>query len=61
MKQLKVDFGIDNILNQDYDLPLGGANLVNYQTQSMMGSSAAYGYAVAGPGRSFNTRVSLSF
>ncbi|OYX12787.1 MAG: TonB-dependent receptor, partial [Rhizobiales bacterium 32-66-8] len=61
MKQLKVDFGIDNILDQEYDLPLGGANLVNYQTQGMMGPSTAYGYAVAGPGRSFNTRVTLTF
>lgn len=59
--QLKVDFGIDNILDTQYNLPLGGANLVNYQVSGMMGSSAAWGYPVAGPGRSINTRVTVSF
>ncbi|WP_205666208.1 TonB-dependent receptor plug domain-containing protein [Aquabacter cavernae] len=59
--QLKLDFGIDNILDTQYDLPLGGANLVNYQVSSMMGTSAAWGYPVAGPGRSINTRATISF
>ncbi|OYZ93310.1 MAG: hypothetical protein B7Y01_01375, partial [Xanthobacter sp. 17-67-6] len=59
--QLKVDFGIDNILDTEYDLPLGGANLVNYQVSSMMGTSTAWGYPVAGYGRSINTRVTVSF
>jgi iron complex outermembrane recepter protein len=59
--QLKVDFGIDNILDTQYDLPLGGANLVNYQVSSMMGTSTAWGYPVAGYGRSINTRVTVSF
>ncbi|MFG1477426.1 TonB-dependent receptor [Xanthobacter sp. V4C-4] len=58
---LKVEFGIQNILDTEYDLPLGGANLVNYQVPSMMGSSAAWGYPVAGMGRSINTRVTLRF
>lgn len=58
---VKVDFGVENVLNANYDLPLGGANLVNYQTTSMMGTSAAWGYPVAGPGRSFNGRVSVKF
>ncbi|MFG1404117.1 TonB-dependent receptor [Xanthobacter sediminis] len=60
-QMLKVDFGIENILDTEYDLPLGGANLVNYQVPSMMGSSAAWGYPVAGMGRSINTRVTLRF
>ncbi|MFG1419674.1 TonB-dependent receptor plug domain-containing protein [Xanthobacter sp. V0B-10] len=60
-QMLKVDFGIENILDTEYDLPLGGANLVNYQVPSMMGSSAAWGYPVAGMGRSINTRVTLKF
>ncbi|PNG25872.1 TonB-dependent receptor [Methylocella silvestris] len=58
---VRLDFGIDNLFNQNYDLPLGGANLVNYQAVSMMGTSAVYGYPVAGPGRSFNTRLSVKF
>ncbi len=59
--QFKFDFGIDNILDTEYDLPLGGSNLVNYQVSSMMGTSAAWGYPVAGQGRSFNTRVTVAF
>ncbi|MDE1566594.1 TonB-dependent receptor [Aquabacter sp. P-9] len=59
--QVNIAFGIDNILDTEYDLPLGGANLVNYQVSSMMGTSPAWGYPVAGPGRSINTRVTVSF
>ncbi|WP_395664503.1 TonB-dependent receptor [Methylocella sp.] len=58
---LRIDFGVDNILNANYFLPLGGANLVNYTTTTMMGTSPAYGYAVAGLGRSFNGRLSVKF
>ncbi|MFG1320902.1 TonB-dependent receptor [Xanthobacter autotrophicus] len=61
LDMVKVDFGVDNIFDTNYDLPLGGANLVNYQVASMMGSSAAWGYPVAGMGRSFNTRVTVRF
>ncbi|MFG1463582.1 TonB-dependent receptor plug domain-containing protein [Xanthobacter sp. DSM 24535] len=61
LQRLRVDFGIANILDTEYDLPLGGANLVNYQVSSMMGTSSAWGYSVAGPGRSINTRVTLNF
>ncbi len=58
---VRIQFGIDNILDTEYDLPLGGANLVNYQQVSMMGSSSVWGYGVAGPGRSVNTRVTVKF
>lgn len=60
-EMVRVDFGVENILDTQYDLPLGGANLVNYQVPSMMGSSAAWGYPVAGAGRSINTRVTVKF
>lgn len=56
-----VDIGIENLLDTQYDLPLGGANLVNYRTAGMMGSTPAWGYAVAGMGRSFNGRVAVKF
>lgn len=39
--QLKIDLGIENLFDTEYDLPLGGANLVNYQVSSMMGTSPA--------------------
>lgn len=58
---VRLDFGIENIFDTNYNLPLGGANLVNYRIPSMMGSSAAWGYPVAGLGRSFNTRVTWQF
>ncbi|WP_316228604.1 TonB-dependent receptor [Bradyrhizobium sp. SZCCHNR1092] len=57
----RIDLGIDNLFDQNYYLPLGGADLVDYKVVSMMGSSAAYGYAVKGPGRSFNARLSVNF
>ncbi|WP_238122806.1 MULTISPECIES: TonB-dependent receptor [unclassified Xanthobacter] len=60
-EMVKVEFGIENILDTQYDLPLGGANLVNYRQTTMMGTSPIWGYAVAGPGRSINTRVSVKF
>ncbi|QUS39679.1 TonB-dependent receptor [Tardiphaga alba] len=57
----RLDVGIDNLFDQTYDLPLGGADLVNHQVVSMMGSSAAYGFGVKGMGRSFNTRLTVNF
>lgn len=60
-QHVRLDLGIDNLFNQNYYLPLGGADLVDYKVVSMMGSSAAYGYNVKGPGRSFNARLSVNF
>lgn len=60
-QMVRLDFGVENILDTEYDLPLGGANLVNYRVPSMMGTSPAWGYAVAGPGRSINTRLTVKF
>jgi iron complex outermembrane receptor protein len=59
---LRIDFGIDNLFNESYLLPLGGANLVNYQAPTMMGGSMPiWGYGVAGPGRSYNGRLTVKF
>jgi iron complex outermembrane receptor protein len=58
---VRVDFGVDNLFNQYYYLPLGGADLVDHKVVSMMGSSPAYGYNVPGPGRSFNGRLTVKF
>ncbi len=60
-QHVRLDLGIDNLFNQNYYLPLGGADLVDYKVVSMMGSSAAYGYNVKGQGRSFNARLGISF
>lgn len=61
LDRLRLDFAVENIFDTNYDLPLGGANLVNYRQVSMMGSSAVWGYPVAGPGRSFNARATWQF
>jgi iron complex outermembrane receptor protein len=58
---VRLDLGVENLFNQNYYLPLGGADLVDYKVVSMMGSSPAYGYNVAGPGRSFNARLTVRF
>lgn len=55
-KNVQVDAGVDNLFNQYYALPLGGADLTN---PGMMG--ALYGYNVLGPGRSFNGRLTMTF
>ncbi|MGE4373934.1 MAG: TonB-dependent receptor [Xanthobacter sp.] len=61
-QQFKIDLGIENLLDTEYDLPLGGANLVNYRRKNMMGgTSPIWGYSVAGPGRSYNARVTWAF
>ena len=58
---VRLDLGIENIFDTNYGLPLGGANLVNYKVASMMGTSPAWGFPVAGLGRSFNARVTWQF
>ncbi|MBO4226697.1 TonB-dependent receptor [Bradyrhizobium neotropicale] len=60
-QHVRLDLGVDNLFDQNYFLPLGGADLVDYKVVSMMGSSAAYGYNVKGPGRSINGRLTVSF
>jgi hypothetical protein len=58
---VRADVGIDNLFNQYYLLPLGGADLSDYRVTSMIGTTPAYGYGVAGPGRSFNGRLTVKF
>ena len=72
-QHVKVEFGIDNLFNQTYYLPLGGADLSTYAATGggggmgmgggggMMAGVSPYGYNVLGPGRSFNGRLSVSF
>ncbi len=57
-KRVRLDVGIENLLDQDYDLPLGGAYLGQGAT---MGTAVAWGTAVPGMGRSINTSVTVNF
>ncbi|MEJ2623825.1 MAG: TonB-dependent receptor plug domain-containing protein [Pseudolabrys sp.] len=50
---VRLDVGIDNLFDQYYWLPLGGADLAD--------SSKTYGSNVPGPGRSFNGRLTVTF
>ena len=58
-KQLRVDFGIDNLLDKLYALPLGGAYVGQGKTMSMNG--VPWGTAVPGMGRSVYVAASYEF
>lgn len=57
-QRVRLDVGIENLLNKDYDLPLGGAYLGQGAT---MGTGVAWGTAVPGMGRAINTSVTVNF
>ena len=58
-KGVRVDFGIDNIFNQTYARPLGGAYLGEGASMTSLG--IPWGVPVAGKGRSVNMAVSYRF
>jgi iron complex outermembrane receptor protein len=58
-RQARVDFGVENLLDKFYRLPLGGAYTGQGMTMSMTGMP--WGIAVPGMGRSFYTAVNLKF
>lgn len=58
-KQTRVDFGIENLLDKHYYLPLGGAYTGQGTTMSMTG--IPWGIAVPGPGRSLYAGVNVKF
>lgn len=58
-KQVRLDFGIDNVFDRYYELPLGGA--YTGQGQTMSGTGVPWGVRVPGRGRSFNVALSMSF
>ena len=56
-KNLRVDFGISNLLDKFYYLPLGGINFDNYMVSGWSGKIGP----LAGQGRSFNVGVTQTF
>ncbi|MFZ5653688.1 MAG: TonB-dependent receptor plug domain-containing protein [Pseudomonadota bacterium] len=56
---VRVDFGIDNLLDRDYDLSTGGAYLGQGATMGI--NSVPWGIAVPGPGRSLYAGISYAF
>jgi iron complex outermembrane receptor protein len=61
LQQARIDVGIDNLFNQYYVLPLGGADLANHWHMMGMMKVYDYGFNVPGPGRSFNGRLTVKF
>jgi iron complex outermembrane receptor protein len=62
-KKVRLDFGIDNLFDRNYDLPLGGAYLGQGTTMTI-GSGGVipqWGTAVPGPGRSIYAGVNVKF
>ncbi len=58
-RQARVDFGVENLFDKFYSLPLGGAYTGQGATMSLAGMP--WGIAVPGMGRSFYTAVNLKF
>ncbi|MBK6511736.1 MAG: TonB-dependent receptor plug domain-containing protein [Haliea sp.] len=58
-KQFRVDVGVENLTDEFYDLPLGGAYVG--QGMTMSGTGVPWGIAVPGMGRSIYTGLSMRF
>jgi len=60
-KHLRLDVGVENLFNQVYAHPLGGAYIGQGTTMSLNGAGAPYGVTVPGMGRSFYAEINLKF
>lgn len=64
-KKIRVDFGVENLFNKLYALPLGGAYVGQGTTMATalvpIGSVPLWGTAVPGMGRSINAGVTIAF
>jgi iron complex outermembrane receptor protein len=58
-KQFRIDVGVENLTDEFYDLPLGGAYVG--QGMTMSGVGVPWGIAVPGVGRSIYTGLSVRF
>ena len=56
-QSVRIDVGIDNLFNKQYYPPLGGINLADYIASGYAGTPMA----LAGPGRSFMTGLTVKF
>jgi len=60
-KKVRFDVGVENLLDKDYDDPLGGAYIGQGDTMGSGATAPQYGTAVPGMGRSINTNVTVMF
>ncbi|NTV14508.1 MAG: TonB-dependent receptor [Desulfobulbaceae bacterium] len=58
-RSIRLDVGVDNALNKQYDLPLGGAYVG--QGPTMSGSAIPWGVPVPGMGRSLYAAINITF
>ncbi|GAB2179882.1 TonB-dependent receptor [Denitratisoma sp. agr-D3] len=58
-QKVRLDFGVENLFDRHYQLPLGGAYVGQGMTMSMTG--VAWGIAVPGPARSLYTALTVKF
>jgi iron complex outermembrane receptor protein len=59
--KVRLDFGIENLLDRFYSLPLGGAYLGQGKTMELNPPTPAWGTAVPGMGRSFYVGMNIKF
>lgn len=57
--QIRIDFGVENLLDRFYNHPLGGAYMG--QGKTMSGTGVAWGVPVPGKGRSIYAAVNMNF
>ncbi|MCK9380907.1 MAG: TonB-dependent receptor [Sulfuritalea sp.] len=60
-QQARIDFGVENLFDKLYYLPLGGAYTGQGSTMTLNTATMPWGVAVAGPGRSLYAGVSFKF
>lgn len=60
-KQVRLDFGVENLFDKLYYLPTGGAYLGQGSTMAFNPAIPQWGTAVPGPGRSFYAGINMKF
>ena len=60
-KQARLDFGVENLFDKHYYLPLGGAYVGQGATMGLQNSPIGWGTAVPGMGRSINVGLTLTY
>lgn len=58
-QRLRFDFGVENLFDTNYDLPIGGAYVGQGTTMSING--VPWGIAVPGLGRTFYAAATVKF
>ena len=60
-RQARIDFGVENLFDKRYDLPLGGAYVGQGSTMALNAANMPWGIAVPGAGRSLYAGLNLKF